>query len=52
MPNRVPLIVWVDLDAVPGAFHTQESAQQNVQAILTNSIPHYNPETHLAALNH
>lgn len=47
--DRVALIVWVDLDAVPGAFHTHESAQANVQAILERSIPHYSPETHLAA---
>ena len=49
MPDRVALLVWVDLDSVPGAFHTHESAQANVQAILERSIPHYKPETHLAA---
>jgi hypothetical protein len=47
--TRVALLVWVDLDAVPGVFHTHESAQEHVQAVLERSLGHYNPETHLAA---
>jgi hypothetical protein len=39
--------VNVDLDSIPGAFHTSESAQKIVEAILqttlTERIPHYNP---------
>jgi len=41
--KRIKLVVWVDLDPVPGTFHTPESAKENVQAILKSSIPHYNP---------
>jgi hypothetical protein len=48
MPNgqRVTLVVEVDLDAVPGAFHTPESAEEHVRQILINSIPHYWPTVH------
>lgn len=41
--ERIMLEVWVDLDPVPGIFHTKESAQHCVRNILNNSIPHYNP---------
>lgn len=37
------LVVAVELDGVPGTFHTPESAQENVQAMLNSMIPHYNP---------
>lgn len=44
MPReRVLLEVLVDLDPVPGTFHTPESARDAVQAILLNSVPHYTP---------
>lgn len=41
--KTVTLTVQVDLDPVPGAFHTEEDAAQRVQDILTSSIPHYHP---------
>ena len=41
--ERIMLEVCVDLDPVPGVFHTKESAAYAVKNILTNSIPHYNP---------
>jgi len=41
--TRILLEVAVDLDELPGAFHTPESAQDHVQAMLHNMIPHYNP---------
>ena len=45
MPRRkTVLLVQVDLDAVPGAFHTPESARVHIQNILSNAIPHYEPE--------
>lgn len=40
---RTTFEVHLDLDPVPGAFHTPESARQHVQAILNANIPHYNP---------
>lgn len=44
MPRRkTVLVIQVDLDSVPGAFHTPESAKKNIQAILDNAIPHYEP---------
>lgn len=41
--ERIMLSVMVDLDPVPGTFHTPESARDSVQAILLSSIPHYEP---------
>lgn len=43
MKQRVALLVYVDLDPVPGAFHTERSARDNVAGILDNQIGHYNP---------
>lgn len=40
---RIKLEVYVDLDRVPGAFHTPESARDSVSRILNDRIPHYNP---------
>jgi hypothetical protein len=50
MRTQVTLIVKVDLDDVPGAFHTAEQAQRTIQYLLDQSIPHYNPEVELEAL--
>lgn len=47
-PKRIPVIVYVDLDPIPGAFHTEESAVNNIRGILESSIPHYNPTTAFA----
>jgi hypothetical protein len=44
---KVKLIVEVELDIIPGAFHTPESAQACVQAILTSRISHYNPRVQI-----
>jgi len=40
---RAAFVVIVDLDPIPGAFHTEKSAKENVEAILLNNIPHYHP---------
>lgn len=37
------IIVLVELDDVPGSFHTEESATEIVGKILEINIPHYNP---------
>lgn len=41
--KRIKLEILVDLDPVPGTFHTPESAKQCVEAILLSSIGHYHP---------
>lgn len=41
--SRIRLDVWVDLDPVPGQFHTAESAKTSIGIILLQRIPHYNP---------
>lgn len=46
--TRIKLTVYVDLDPVPGTFHTKESAQNAVRNILNGSIPHYNPLVSIA----
>lgn len=43
MAERVVLEVHVNLDSVPGAFHTKEDAGAQVQRILDRSIAHYIP---------
>jgi hypothetical protein len=46
--TRIKLEVYVDLDLVPGAFHTKESAQHHVRNILNSAIPHYYPVVSIA----
>lgn len=46
--NRVAFLVYVDLDPVPGTFHTQESAQNSLRAILNQHMKHYCPLVSLA----
>ena len=41
--TRIKLAVYVDLDPVPGEFHTAESTQHHVRNLLQGAIPHYNP---------
>lgn len=41
--KRVALVVYVDLDPIPGPFHTAESAVNNLRGILEDVINHYNP---------
>lgn len=48
MGNRIKIIVEVNLDDVPGAFHTPENATAIVGAILKSQISHYNPTATLA----
>lgn len=44
MPQRIKLNVEVDLDPIPGTFHTAGQAHESVLYILKERIPHYNPE--------
>lgn len=44
--EKITLSVDVELDDVPGTFHTVQSAMDATQAILNNAIPHYNPKVH------
>lgn len=46
--KRICFVIYVDLDSVPGAFHTQESAQNIIRNLFCESIPHYNPIISLA----
>lgn len=46
--QRVCLILYIDLDPVPGKFHTQESMQNVLRTTMTYEIPHYNPLVSLA----
>lgn len=41
--DRIALTVLVDLDSLPGTFHTPESARRGVEAVLLSRIGHYNP---------
>ena len=47
MKRATELIVTVDLDEIPGAFHTAESAKEIVQWILKERIGHYSPEVEI-----
>ena len=45
MTRRVAYIsVEVELDDVPGTFHTIESAIDVIQSLLDTQIGHYNPK--------
>lgn len=41
--ERVQLIVLIDLDPVPGAMHTEESARQVIESTLLTRLGHYHP---------
>jgi hypothetical protein len=41
--TKVKLTIEVELDPIPGVFSTPESAEETLQDILENCIPHYNP---------
>lgn len=41
--ERILLEVIVDLDPMPGTFHTEASVVECLQALLLSSIGHYNP---------
>ncbi len=42
--ERVKFLVVMDLDPVPGMFHTWDSCEQFLRQTLKNSVPHYNPK--------
>lgn len=41
--TRIKLAVYIDLDPVPGAFHSAESAKSIIHKMLVLQIGHYNP---------
>lgn len=41
--TRIRLGVYVDLDPMPGAFHTVQSAKSHMLSVLGQAIGHYNP---------
>lgn len=43
MKQRIALLVYVDLDPIPGAFHTERSARDQVAGILDHMVGLYNP---------
>ena len=43
MSERILIEIAVDLDAMPGAFHTEDNARMHVQAILLGRLPQHNP---------
>lgn len=47
--NRTTFEISVDLDAVPGTFHTVESARDVIESILKQTISHYNPAVTIKA---
>lgn len=46
--RRASFVIYVNLDPVPGVFHSQESAQNALRNIFVQRIPHYNPLVSLA----
>lgn len=46
MTTRITFPVSVNLDAIPGTFHTEDSAREVLQRILHQSIDHYHPVVH------
>lgn len=42
-PKSVTLDVTINLDPIPGAFHTPADVQQRIERILVEMIPHYKP---------
>lgn len=42
--KRVDIIVTVDLDPIPGGFHTKEQAGDAILNILESHISHYHPD--------
>jgi hypothetical protein len=49
--RRIKLSVYVDLDPVPGAFHSAESARNHVNALLYAALEHYNPIVSIESWN-
>lgn len=49
--DRQAFLVYVDLDPVPGTFHTTFSASENIKGILDFHIPQYDPTVVLVGAN-
>lgn len=47
-PPYTILTIYVNLDPLPGLFHTPESARRTVEGVLKTLIPHYSPKVYLA----
>lgn len=43
MSKRIELFISIDLDRIPGAMHTEESAREVVQQVLQDRLGHYRP---------
>lgn len=43
VPERIALVVMVNLDPIPGGFHTPEQAREAVEAMLLSRVGHYDP---------
>ena len=43
LKSRITMEVNVDLDGVPGSFHTAEDWVSKLQHMLENYTPHYRP---------
>lgn len=41
--DRIEICIAVDLDPLPGGFHTREQAEEAVLVMLLRRIGHYNP---------
>ena len=41
--KRIKLEVFVNLDLIPGAMHTKDSARDIVDTMLKQSLGHYSP---------
>lgn len=48
--TRITLEVDVDLDPVPGNFHTPEQAERAIFGLLHMRIPHYDPTVRIQDL--
>lgn len=46
--KRIMIVITVDLDPTPGAFHEAENAVALIEDQLNHSISHYNPKVELA----
>lgn len=46
--NRKAFLLYVDLDDLPGAMHSKESAQHTISRVLRDRIGHYMPLVSLA----
>lgn len=47
--TRICLMVEIDLDPVPGTFHTPASAREQVERVLNATVSHYHPTVDITA---